>query len=254
MKKACFIFAIILSLTLASCGSTSDLPIDTDGESGLVSKDAVVSQTEPDPEPQTTPTEADAVVGTGSEEPVEITFLTRQEKLDIVNAYGGVYDPIYRRYVDEVYDIYPIGKIVGDEELDEWVQNVYLAQTAEAMDSQLALYQAVKYFDLKKEALYAYNSTIDDDYSAMRIPEFVIEALYFDEADMKRQVAGVASLYYNGEVYSFDEVSRGATGVPDDIIRDYAAEIEPILRDYFTESEYKKEYSKTIEALKTKGA
>lgn len=250
MKKVSIILALIIVFLLTSCGGAPALPNDdADIPHDETSADTfTAAPSEADDLPELTDAPAPE-----SEEPPEIVFLDRQKKLDIVNAYGGVYDPIYRKYVDEAYDIYPIHQIVGDEKCEEWVQNVYLAQTAEETESPPALYQAVKYFGIEKEALYAYNSAIDDEYSSMRIPEFVIEALYYDEPDMLRQTAGVTALFYDGKVYSFAEIADGIGDIPDDIIRDYAAEIEPILRDYFTENEYKKEYSKTIEALKSKG-
>jgi len=255
MKKTYFSIMLVLSLilfALSGCQSTNrntdmlntpQFSADSDGVSAKVT-------TEQSDSYQTVDISGKEV--TGDEGLYSET--SREEKLPAV---GGDYTPLSRKYVDDAYDILPIIKIINDEaKVQEWVDNVLYAQPEDDMLRVPSLYQAVSYFGITKEELYAYNASLLEisPENPMVIPEYVIEALYFsDETEMMKELTNSFALYYDGAVYSYDEIINSSVrtvSIPNAVLSEYVSSIEPLMVEYYGQDVYAKEFQAAIDEVK----
>lgn len=144
---------------------------------------------------------------------------------------GGGDTTFMRRYVEKVDNIYIIGQIVGTEVHDDWVENVYLAQSPKEQDDLPAVYQAIHDLNIPKEDFIAENEKLSD-YSGMYFSEEVIDALYLEDiSEMKRRLVNPYALYYDGEIYTFDEMlqdPQSGADIPDDVLNEYLDYIESV--------------------------
>ncbi len=85
-----------------------------------------------------------------------------------------------RRYVDEAENLYIVSQIVGSEEYENWVENVYLAKSSEEQNELPALYQIIHDLNISKEEFVAQNNEFID-YPDMYYSEEVISALYLED-------------------------------------------------------------------------
>lgn len=135
------------------------------------------------------------------------------------------------KFINKVYNIYIIDQIVGQETCDEWVNNVYLKQTLEEMDALPDLYQAIVGLNISKEDFIKQNNEYID-YPSMYFTEDIIDALYMDDVEeMKRLLRGPYTLYYNGEIYTFDAMSENphiTDDIPADVLNEYLDFIESV--------------------------
>ena len=112
---------------------------------------------------------------------------------------------------------------------EDWTENVFLKKSPEEQDALPVMYQAVHELGITKEQLAALNDArktlgeymiLDDDY---------INSLYIeDEAEMKRALANPTALYYNGEIYTWNELNSIPTPdvvsrIPKDVMNAYIA-------------------------------
>ena len=138
------------------------------------------------------------------------------------------------KFINKVYNIYIIDQIVGQETCDEWVNNVYLKQTLEEMDALPDLYQAIVGLNVSKEDFIKQNNKYID-YPSMYFTEDIIDALYMDDIEeMKRLLRGPYTLYYNGEIYTFDAMSANphiTDDIPADVLNEYLDFIESVCVD-----------------------
>ena len=181
-------------------------------------------------------------------------MLSRSEKLRILIDHGKFNYPDSLQFVDDANKVFCFLTIEGTQAVDEWYRKVVLELTPEEMLGTPSMYKAVKYFGTEKHELYDYNKKLleSNPDSEETIPEFVIEALYMDRNDMLRQLANVTSLYYNGAVYSFDEVTAGVLGIPNEVLSDFADEVEPILRKIYGDEQYSSLYKNRVDTLRKK--
>lgn len=135
------------------------------------------------------------------------------------------------KFINKVYNIYIIDQIVGQEKCDEWVNNVYLKQTLEEMDALPDLYQAIVGLNVSKEDFIKQNNEYID-YPGMYFSEDIIDALYMDDIEeIKRLLRGPYTLYYNGEIYTFDAMSQDphiTDDIPADVLNEYLDFIESV--------------------------
>lgn len=159
-----------------------------------------------------------------------------QDKIDnIQDAIGGGSTYFERRFVDETYNIAYLRAVyrdetgvVSQEELDKWVNNVYLKQESEERNEYPTIYQAIQYLGVTKEDFIALNNSRKERDSNMVLSEEIINALYLPEDEMKEALVHPCALYYDGEIYTWDnlrsvsvEVFVESEGVPGEVIQTY---------------------------------
>ena len=164
-------------------------------------------------------------------ETYDTTEGTETETSDDTPCIGGSDTTFMRRYVEKVENIYIIDQIVEPEVRDDWVENVYLAQSPKEQDDLPAVYQAINDLNISKEDFIAENEKLSD-YTGMYFSEEVIDALYLEDiSEMKRRLVNPYALYYDGEIYTFDELlqePQSGENIPDDVLNEYLDYIESV--------------------------
>lgn len=144
-----------------------------------------------------------------------------------------------RKYVDDVYNLYFARLIVGNEKADEWTNNVLLKKTPEEQESIPPLYQLIHDLSISKDDLIKVNRE-----NNMSLSDSVIAGLYEDDIpEMKRILASPLALYYDGEIYTYDELSeskQAGSKIPSETIGDYLDFIE-LVCEYNGEIKYMQE-------------
>lgn len=169
---------------------------------------------------------------------VENTIETTQkdETKSEIPMIGGSDYAFSRKYVDKVYDIYLASQIVGQEARDEWVNNVLLVKAPEEQTEIPPLYQMIHDLNISKEDFVAKNAE-NIDSPGMYFSEDIISALYLEDIEeMKKQLVNPLALYYDGEIYTFDELSqsqnaRKAAKIPADVMNNYLGYIELVCEE-----------------------
>ena len=148
-----------------------------------------------------------------------------------INPQIGGGDYIFsRKFRDEVYNIYLITEIVGQQARDEWVNNVFLQQTEEEMNALPTIYQAIRDLNISREQFESKN----DIYAGTEnyFSDEILDALYCgNEEEMKILLANPYALVYDGEIYTFNELSNtpatcSAQSIPADVMEEYLDYIE----------------------------
>lgn len=144
-----------------------------------------------------------------------------------------------RKYIDDVYDTYLASLIVGNEAIDEWVNNVYLKKTPKEQEDTSPLYQIIHDLSISREDLTRVSKEHNN-----RLSELVITALYVDDLEeMKRLLVSPMALYYDCEIYTYDELSKDKKAgekIPPETIGDYLDFIE-LVCEYNGEIKYMQE-------------
>lgn len=149
---------------------------------------------------------------------------TEPDESDELHHIGGSDITFSRKYIDKVYNIYIPSKIVGNEKRDEWVNNVLLIKTPKEQEDPPTVYQMIRDLNISKEDFIKENDKYID-YPDMYFSEDIISALYLDDVEeMKKQLVNPLALYYNGKIYTFDELSQNpelAGNISKDVISGY---------------------------------
>ncbi len=166
--------------------------------------------------------EITVVTETTAGEPTDITEPTNNPDI------GGSDYTFAREFVDEVYNIHIVSEIVGNQALQEWVDNVYLKLPPEEMNALPDLYRALRAFNITKEQVIEQNG---DRYHP--IPDYIIDALYLDDInEMKRLLTNPYALYHDGNIYTFDRLLQAKDvenySVPQNVLSDYLDFVEQI--------------------------
>ncbi len=178
--------------------------------------------------------------------------LSRREKLNLLIDAGKFNYPDSLKFVDPANDVICYLTIEGTEAVDEWYDNVIMKMSTEELLATPSMYKAVEYFGTEKQEFYDYNAALlaADPGSKNTVPDYVIEALYTDRDEMLRRLANVTSLYYDGAVYSFDEVTAMTDVLPADVLSAFADEVEPILRKIYGDGQYDELYAARVEKMR----
>ena len=139
---------------------------------------------------------------------------------------GGDYS-FLRKYIDEVYNIHIASEVVGREACDEWVKNVYLKKSAEEQEGIPPIYQIIVELEIPKEELIKKNNEHDGIYLS---PE-TIDALYLEDIEeVKKALMSPFALYYEGEIYVYDEFAEGRVeaDIPAETLDEYFDYIEEV--------------------------
>lgn len=141
-----------------------------------------------------------------------------------------------RKYVDVSYDIAYLGKVYDGEPeilpegaLKDWTENVFLKKSPEEQDALPVMYQAVHELGVTKDQLTALNNSRRELGEYMILDDDYINSLYIeDEAEMKRALANPTALYYDGDIYTWNELNvvpapDVVSRIPQDVMDAYIA-------------------------------
>jgi len=227
--KKKFIVICILSafaLGLSACNDKTDIltPADERQVGTIVSENVSISD-----ETQGTDQQAASVEDA-------TTIPQKEEAQNEIPRIGGSDYAFSRKYIDKVYDIYLASQIVGQEAREEWVNNVLLAKSPSEQVEIPPLYQMIHDLNIPKEDFIAKNAE-NIDTPGMYFSEDIISALYLDDVEeMKKQLVNPLALYYDGDIYTFDELSqsqnaRTAANIPADVMSNYLGYIELVCEE-----------------------
>ena len=198
--------------------------------------DITIISIETDPTVTTTSDEISSTVSVSetydtTSETHDTTEVTETEISDEPLYVGGGDTTFMQRYVGKVENLYIIDQIIETEVFDDWVENVYLAQSPEEQDKLPAVYQAIHDLNIPKEDFIAENEKLSD-YSGMYFSEEVIDALYLEDIpEMKRRLVNPTALYYDGEIYTFDGLlqdPQSGADIPNEVFNEYLDFIESV--------------------------
>ena len=119
---------------------------------------------------------------------------------------GGVNEISYR-YFPIAENIYVASQIVGHETSEDWYVNVYLSLSPEEAIQLPTLYQMINAFGISKNDLIRENENYIG--SSNHLDEYVIDALYQEEALMMYLLRHPLALYFDGEIYTYYQM-RGS--------------------------------------------
>ncbi len=137
------------------------------------------------------------------------TYLKSYEDENATDFHGN------RKFVDITYNLAYLGHlydgeitISGQDELDNWVNNVFLKKTAEEQDALPTLYQAVHEIGIKKDDLIALNESRKKLGDEMFLTDEIIDALYLDEAEMLQKLTVTNEQHVLDTSYPFLEINQ----------------------------------------------
>lgn len=229
MKKKIIVICVLsaFALGLSACNDKADVltPTDERQVGTIVNENVGVSD-----ETQETDQRAASVEDDTS------TIPQKEETQNEIPRIGGSDYAFSRKYIDKVYDIYLASQIVGQEAREEWVNNVFLAKSPSEQVEIPPLYQMIHDLNISKEDFIAKNAE-NIDTPGMYFSDDIISALYLDDIEeMKKQLANPLALYYEGEIYTFDELSqsqntRMTANIPADVMSNYLGYIELVCEE-----------------------
>ena len=163
---------------------------------------------------------------------------------------GGGGTEVSYRYFPIAEDIYVASQIVGQEAGNDWYVDVYLSKQPEEAIALPALYQMISYFGISKEELVRENENHIG--STNHLDEYVIDALYREEALMMYLLRHPLALYFDGEIYTYYQMRGSITiSVFDFMTPDPLDHIPADVKDeYFTIIEERCEADETLRELK----
>ena len=130
---------------------------------------------------------------------------TNEETSTEIPAIGGSDYTFLRKYIDEVYNIQLASEVVGREVCQGWVDNVYLKRTAEEQEGIPPIYQIIVDLEISKEDLIQKNNENGGIYLSAE----TIDALYQEDIEeVKKSLMSPFALYYEGEIYTYDEFAE----------------------------------------------
>ena len=167
--------------------------------------------------------------------PVTFNVDECQQMFDGFNkAIGGGSTFLIMEYMEETYNVAYLGAVtrqengvVSQEELDRWVNEVYLQQNIEAQNELPTLYQAIRDLCVSKEEFVALNDGRKAEDSSMALSDEIVDALFLSEDEMKKVLVHPCALYYEGNIYTWTELSKTSVediinqGIPGEVLQSY---------------------------------
>ena len=218
MKKQFIVISMLLAVTLSACSYINEKNVDSNVDESHSESVEVSSVHEED----TTPIESQTSAS------VDEAAETNEEISTEIPAIGGSDYTFLRKYIDEVYNIHLASEVVGREACQEWVDNVYLKRTAEEQEAIPPIYQIIVDLEISKEDLIQKNNEKGGIYLSAE----TIDALYQEDIEeVKKALMSPLALYHEGEIYTFEELSRKirmAVDIPTEILDEYFDFIEKV--------------------------
>ena len=218
MKKQFIVISMLLAVTLSACSYINEKNVDSNVDESHSESVEVSSAHEED----TTPIESQTSAS------VDEAGETNEEISTEIPAIGGSDYTFLRKYIDEVYNIQLASEIVGKEARDEWVNNVFLKKSAEEQEAIPPIYQIIVDLEISKEDLIQKNNENGGIYLSAE----TIDALYQEDIEeVKKALMSPLALYHEGEIYTFEELSRKtrmAVDIPTETLDEYFDFIEKV--------------------------
>ena len=219
MKKQFIVIFMLLAVTLSACSNKNEKDVGLNADESHVSESVEVSSVH---EEDAAPVESQ--ISASVDEAGETSEDTSTE----IPAIGGGDYAFLRKYIDEVYNIRLASLVVGKEARDEWVDNVFLKKSAEEQEAIPPIYQMIVDLEISKEDLIQKNNELGGIYLSAE----TIDALYQEDIeDVKKALMSPLALYQDGEIYTFDELSkktRMAVDIPAETLDEYFNYIEAV--------------------------
>lgn len=219
MKKQFIVICILLTVTLSACSYENENNIGSNMDVSNASESVDISSVH---EEDAAPIESQISAS------VDEADETNEETSTESPAIGGGDYAFLRKYIDEVYNIQLASEVVGAEACDEWVNNVLLKKPAEEQEAIPPIYQIIVDLEISKEDLIKKNNELGGIYLSAE----TIDALYQEDIeDVKKALMSPLALYQDGEIYTFDELSkktRMAVDIPAETLDDYFDYIETV--------------------------
>lgn len=210
--------AVIAAVILFGICGSKNMPV-LPPDSGDITVSPDITDTRP-----TAPTTANPPITAVTDTTVSDTPTEPYTTPDESHGIGGGDFTFELRYIQETENLYIAGQILGNEAVDEWVNNVYLKMTSEEQSELPALYRIIHDLDIPKEDFIEENKKLAD-FPGMYFSEEIIEALYLDDVnEMVRRLVNPTALYYDGEIYTFDGLRRSpelTDNIPDEVLEEY---------------------------------
>ena len=232
MKKQFLLITMLLSMTLSACSYKSTGEADADitetqftetGSTEVSHEEEVATNVS-----ETTVSEEVATNVSETAVSVEAAAESSEDTYAEAPAVGGSDYSFLRKYIDEVYNIQVASEVVGKEERDEWVDNVFLKKSAEEQEAIPPIYQIIVDLEISKEDLIKKNNENDGIYLTAE----TIDALYLEDIEeVKKSLMSPLALYHEGEIYVFEELSKNtskAVDIPTEILEEYFDYIETV--------------------------
>ena len=195
MKKQFIVISMLLAVTLSACSYINEKNVDSNVDESHSESVEVSSVHEED----TTPVESQISAS------VDEAGETNEETSTEIPAIGGSDYTFLRKYIDEVYNIQLASEVVGREVCQGWVDNVYLKRTAEEQEGIPPIYQIIVDLEISKEDLIQKNNENGGIYLSAE----TIDALYQEDIEeVKKSLMSPFALYYEGEIYTYDEFAE----------------------------------------------
>ena len=232
MKKQFLLITMLLSMTLSACSYKSTGEADADiGETQFAETGSTEVSHEEEVATNVSETTVSEEVATNVSETavsVEAAAESSEDTYAEAPAVGGSDYSFLRKYIDEVYNIQVASEVVGKEERDEWVDNVFLKKSAEEQEAIPPIYQMIVDLEISKEDLIKKNNENDGIYLTAE----TIDALYLEDIEeVKKALMSPLALYHEGEIYVFEELSKNtskAVDIPTEILDEYFDYIETV--------------------------
>ena len=161
---------------------------------------------------------------------------------------GGGGNDISHRFFPTAENIYVASQIVGQDAGENWYVDVYLSMPPEEAIALPALYQMIIAFGISKEELIRENENHIG--TPNHLDEYVINALYKEEALMMYLLRHPLALFFDGEIYTYYQM-RGSLVVSDVFITEPLDHIPADVKDeYFALVEARSEADETLRELK----
>ncbi len=147
-----------------------------------------------------------------------------------------------RKFKDNLDLSYTIilSEIVGEEELNIWIDSKYMIRPAEQRDKYPAVYQMILDLKIPREQFESVNEKHKGE--AQYYSQEIIDALYnSDRNEMIRLLKNGNALYYDGEIYTLESLSKTpAPHIPEEVMNEYFYFLTSILEQRETLNEEKK--------------
>ena len=219
MKKQFIAIFMLLAVTLSACSYNNEKNIGLNVDESYVSEPVEISSVQE---------EDTALIESQISASVDEASKINEEISTEIPAIGGSDYTFLRKYIDEVYNIHLASVVVGREACQEWVDNVYLKRSVEEQEAIPPIYQIIVDLEISKEDLIKKN----DEKGGIYLSSETIDALYLEDIEeVKKALMSPLALYQDGEIYTFDELSkktRMAVNIPTETLDEYFDYIETV--------------------------
>ncbi len=193
MKKTlCILLTLLMLLPTIGCQRAAQTPSDQASDTS-----AVGGTTAPNTDLAVTPIAARQV-----EAP-----LVSPIRMDMDHTMLSTYEFIDRHFIDEMYDIRPIGLLVSEAELQKYIDEVYNTLSPDEIHATPNVYKLIQYFSIDMEAFLAILDEAEEQFGTS-LETWMIDALYTEDTNtMLQTLMRPTAFYHGGKIYCMREMA-----------------------------------------------